>query len=151
MRPVVPRPALALPLLAISIVGCASSTAAPRTPPPGAATLTAADVERASAGGQPIENTLDGRISGVTVTRTSDGVAVRIRGATSFQGDAQPLYVVDGMATAAGPGGSLSGIAPSDIASIKVLKDAADLTMYGSRGANGVVVITTKRAARPRQ
>lgn len=134
------------------LAACASSggKARDRTPSP-TATLTADDVERAAAGGQPIESTLDGRVSGVTVTRTSGGIAVRVRGATSFNSDAQPLYVVDGMPIAAGPGGALSGINPSDIASIKVLKDAADLTMYGSRGANGVVVITTKRAERPRQ
>lgn len=134
-------------VLAVLLGACASSggKAKERTQAP-TGTLTADDVERASAGGQPIEHTLDGRVSGVTVTRTNGGIAVRVRGATSFNSDAQPLYVVDGMPVAAGPGGALSGINPSDIASIKVLKDAADLTMYGSRGANGVVVITTKRA-----
>jgi TonB-dependent SusC/RagA subfamily outer membrane receptor len=148
MKRVSPRDTLTLVVL---LAACASSggTAKERAPST-TRTLNADDVERASAGGQPIENTLDGRISGVTVTRTTDGIAVRVRGSTSFNSDAQPLYVVDGMPVAPGPGGALSGINPSDIASIKVLKDAADLTMYGSRGANGVVVITTKRAQRPR-
>ena len=152
MRPVVPRATLAPALLAVALGACAHSGGSPKTRAPAdAPTVTADDVDRAAAGGQPVETALDGRISGVTVTRTSGGIAVRVRGATSFAGDAEPLYVVDGTPTAAGPGGSLSGISPNDIASIRVLKDAADLTMYGSRGANGVVVITTKRAARPRQ
>ena len=145
-----PRSALTLVLLLGACAGSGGRTSRDRAPSP-AGTLTSDDVDRAAAGGQPIENTLDGRVSGVTVTRTDGGIAVRVRGATSFNSDAQPLYVVDGMPVTAGPGGALSGISPSDIASIRVLKDAADLTMYGSRGANGVVVITTKRAQRPRQ
>jgi TonB-dependent SusC/RagA subfamily outer membrane receptor len=57
--------------------------------------------------------------------------------------------VVDGQVIQAGPNGSLSGINPYDIESIKVLKDPASLTMYGSRGANGVIVIKTKKGGRP--
>jgi TonB-dependent SusC/RagA subfamily outer membrane receptor len=59
------------------------------------------------------------------------------------------LYVLDGVAIEPGPGGSLSGISPYDIESIRVLKDPTDLTMYGSRGANGVIVIKTKKTKRP--
>jgi TonB-dependent SusC/RagA subfamily outer membrane receptor len=55
------------------------------------------------------------------------------------------LYVIDGVPITPGPGGSLSGINPSDIASIEVLKDAVSTTMYGSRGANGVILIKTKK------
>jgi TonB-dependent SusC/RagA subfamily outer membrane receptor len=55
----------------------------------------------------------------------------------------------DGVPIAAGPGGSLSGINPYDIQSIEVLKDAASLTMYGSRGANGVIVIKMKKPKQP--
>ena len=152
MRPVVLRAIVAPPLLAAALGACAHSGGTPKSRAPAdAPTVTADDVERAAAGGQPVETTLDGRISGVTVMRTNGGIAVRVRGATSFSGDAEPLFIVDGTPTAAGPGGALSGISPNDVASIRVLKDPADLTMYGSRGANGVVVITTKRAARPRQ
>lgn len=87
-----------------------------------------------------------GRFPGVWVTRTPDGgIAIRIRGATSFRGGTEPLYVLDGIPIQPGPGGGLSGINPYDIASIEVLKDAASTAMYGVRGANGVIVIKTKR------
>ena len=107
--------------------------------------VTADDVERSP--NVPIEQLLAGRVAGVIVTRTEDGgIAVRIRGgSSSFSGNNAPLYVLDGVAIEAGPNGSLAGINPYDIASIKVLKDAADITMYGVRGANGVIIIKTKR------
>jgi TonB-dependent SusC/RagA subfamily outer membrane receptor len=147
-----PRSTLALVALVATAAACSHSGNTPKTRSTTTApTVTSDDVERASAGGQPIEKALEGRISGVTVTRTGDGISVRVRGATSFNMDDQPLYIVDGQPVAVGPSGSLSGISPNDIASIKVLKDATDLTMYGSRGANGVVVITTKRPAKPNQ
>jgi TonB-dependent SusC/RagA subfamily outer membrane receptor len=80
------------------------------------------------------------------VSRTEDGgVAIRIRGQSTFNGNAAPLYVIDGVVTEAGPGGSIPGINPYDIQSIKVLKDPVELTMYGSRAGNGVIVIKTKR------
>ncbi len=107
-------------------------------------TVTAEDIERAP--GKPIEELLMSRFPGVQVTRAPDGgIAVRIRGTTSIHGSNEPLYVIDGLAIRAGPGGSLIGINPYDIESIEVLRDAASTTMYGVRGANGVVVITTKR------
>jgi TonB-dependent SusC/RagA subfamily outer membrane receptor len=56
----------------------------------------------------------------------------------------EPLYVVDGMPVAAEPGGALKWLAPSDIQRIEVLKDPASTAFYGSRGANGVIVVTTK-------
>jgi TonB-dependent SusC/RagA subfamily outer membrane receptor len=87
-----------------------------------------------------------GHFPGVTVTRTPDGgVSVRIRGTTSIRGNTEPLYVIDGIAIDPGPGGSLIGINPHDIASIEVLKDPAETAAYGLRGANGVIVIKTKR------
>ena len=73
------------------------------------------------------------------------GIAVRIRGASSFNGSNEPLYVLDGFPMTPGPGGALTGINPYDIASIDVLKDAASTAIYGSRGANGVILIETKR------
>lgn len=94
----------------------------------------------------PIEKILANRVSGVTLGRASDGsLTVRIRGATSWNPDAQPLYILDGVPMAAGPGGALAGLNPSDIEKIEVLKDAAQTAMYGSRGANGVIIIKTKR------
>ena len=106
--------------------------------------MTAEDIERAP--GEPIEMLLMRRFPSVMVSRTTDGrIGIRIRGATSLHGSSEPLYVIDGVPVRPGPGGSLFGINPYDIASIKVLKDAASTTMYGVRGANGVIVITTKQ------
>ena len=96
---------------------------------------------------QSIESMLAGRVSGVTVTRTSGGgFAVHIRGVNTIYGSSSPLYIVDGMPIEPGPGGSLEGINPHDIARIDVLKDAASTSIYGVRGANGVILITTKHA-----
>jgi len=96
--------------------------------------------------GQSIEQLLMGRFPGVEVTRTPNGgISVRIRGTTSFLGNNEPLYVLDGIPMEPGPGGSLTWINPYDIASIEVLKNAAETAIYGMRGANGVIVITTRR------
>ena len=84
---------------------------------------------------------LEGRVAGVTVHRTPGGFSVRIRGRSSIYGSNEPLYVVDGLPLAFGP----VAINPADIESIEVLKDAASTAIYGSRGANGVVLITTIR------
>ena len=106
--------------------------------------MTSEDVQRTP--NQSIEQILASKVAGIVVSRTEDGgIAIRIRGNSSFSGNASPLYVIDGRATEAGPGGSIPGINPYDIESIKVLKDPADLTMYGSRGGNGVIVIKTKQ------
>lgn len=92
------------------------------------------------------EELLEGRFAGVQVFRRPDGgIAVRIRGTTSVYGDAEPLFVVDGMPVQAGPGGALQGINPNDIVRIEVLKDIGSTSAYGMRGANGVVLITTRR------
>jgi TonB-dependent SusC/RagA subfamily outer membrane receptor len=61
-------------------------------------------------------------------------------------GTGEPLYVIDGVPIQPGPGGALSGLNPYDIETIDVLTDPASISMYGSRGANGVIVITTKQA-----
>ena len=141
-------------LITASVVACAHSggrPAATASPPaPQGTTLSAGEVNPAP--GDPIEKVLQGRISGVVVSRAADGgLAVQIRGQGSVYGSNQPLYVIDGVAIEPGPGGSLSGLSPYDIESIKVLKDPADLSMYGSRGANGVIVIKTKKAAKKPQ
>lgn len=94
----------------------------------------------------PIEEALMGRFPGVEVNRTpSGGIAVRIRGGSSLMGDNEPLYVIDGLEIKAGPNGALDGINPYDIESIEVLKDATNTAMYGSRGANGVILIKMKK------
>lgn len=130
--------------------GCASGGAA-GPPPRENSTVTAEDIERQGAADDPVLKALQGRVAGVRIARAPDGsIAVRIRGAISIHGSSEPLYIVDGMPIEPGPGGSLSGINPSDIESIKVLKDAAETAMYGSRGANGVIIITTKRPPSPK-
>jgi TonB-linked SusC/RagA family outer membrane protein len=91
---------------------------------------------------------LQGRISGVLVTQDSwepgASATVRIRGDRSITASNDPLYVIDGNPISRGFI-SLNDINPSDIASIEVLKDASATAIYGSRGANGVILITTKR------
>ena len=99
----------------------------------------------------PINNAaeaLNGRLAGVTAT-TAEGspdaaIRIRVRGGMSITGDNSPLYIVDGVQVENG----LSAIAPQDIQSIDVLKDAAATAIYGARGANGVIVITTKGGKR---
>jgi TonB-dependent SusC/RagA subfamily outer membrane receptor len=107
-------------------------------------TVTAEDIQKSPT--QPIEQVLQAKVPGIWVTRTPDGgVAIQIRGQTSFYGSNAPLYVIDGVPMQPGPGGALTGVNPYDIESIKVLKDAADTALYGMRGANGVIVVETKR------
>jgi TonB-dependent starch-binding outer membrane protein SusC len=136
-----------LPLtLCIALAGCASGggSSGQAAQQPG---VTADDVQRSP--NIPIEQLLQSKVPGIVVSRTEDGgVAIRIRGASSFNTSNAPLYVIDGTPTSAGPGGAVPGINPYDIDTIKVLKDPAELTMYGSRGANGVIVIRTKRSGK---
>lgn len=122
-----------------------AETPAPK-PAPGSSTVTAEELART-----PIESpekALQGRFPGVNVEYKADGgLVVRIRGgSSSLMGNNAPLYVVDGQAVVSEADGSLKGINPNDIESIKVLKDAASTSMYGARGANGVIIIKTKRA-----
>lgn len=90
-----------------------------------------------------VEDLLVGRVSGVRVQQSARGLRVIIRGQNSIVGSSEPLYVVDGMPIEAAPGRALIGLNPRDIKSIRVLKDPVDTSMYGMRGANGVVIITT--------
>jgi len=104
----------------------------------------------------PVANVAQGlqaRVAGMQITQNSGApggnVSVRIRGTNSINGSSEPLYVIDGIQIANGGGVSdvspLSQINPNDIESIDVLKDASSTAIYGSRAANGVVLITTKR------
>ncbi len=115
-----------------------------------------------------VDQALQGRVAGVQVTQNSGqpggAVSIRIRGTTSLTGSSEPLYVIDGVQVsgeagdlagfdwAGGAGGQqesasnpLAGINPDDIESMEVLKDASATAIYGSRAANGVIIITTKR------
>lgn len=94
-----------------------------------------------------VEEMIEGRFAGVQVVRTRNGgFTLRIRGISTFMGNSEPLFVIDGMPVHGAPGTALIGLNPADIARIDILKDAGATAIYGSRGANGVVLITTKRA-----
>lgn len=90
------------------------------------------------------ESALQGQLAGVTVRNTTGepgaDLQIRVRGAASVNANSDPLYVVDGV-----PMTTLGGLNPSDIASIEVLKDAASAAIYGSRGSNGVVIVSTRK------
>ncbi len=90
-----------------------------------------------------VAESITGRLAGVQVANTEGSpdseIRIRVRGGTSLTSDSDPLYIVDGF-----PVQSIVDIAPSDIESIDVLKDASSTAIYGSRGANGVIIITTK-------
>lgn len=107
-----------------------------------------------------VDQALQARVPGVNVSQTSSapggGLSVRIRGANSINSGSEPLYVIDGLPiypdnNAIGTegnrqsGNALASLNPSDIESIEILKDASATSIYGSRGSNGVVLITTKR------
>ena len=141
MRTSLPRAALAVCVLTALTTGCASS--AKRPAPPSERIVTTKDVENR---GEPIEKVLQDKVPGVLVTRTADGgIALQIRGPSSFYADGEPLYVVDDVPVRPGYGGALVGVNPHDIQSIRVLKDPADTGLYGVRGVNGVIVVTTMR------
>ena len=91
-----------------------------------------------------VSNMLTGQMSGVTITQESgnpgqDAGTIRIRGVGSFGATPSPLVLVDGLP------GSLSDLTPADIDNISVLKDASSAAIYGSRAANGVILVTTKK------
>jgi len=92
-----------------------------------------------------LEGTLQGKVAGVSINQTTGapgaGTTVRIRGISSFNGG-QPLWVVDGIPS------SPNAVSPTDIESIEILKDASTAAIYGSAGANGVVLITTKKGTK---
>lgn len=89
---------------------------------------------------------LQGKVAGLTITSGSGDVTrgseIRLRGTSTLQNDQGPMIVIDGI-----PGGDMSTVAPSDIESISVLKDASSAAIYGSRAAGGVILITTKRGS----
>ncbi|MCC6929363.1 MAG: TonB-dependent receptor [Gemmatimonadaceae bacterium] len=113
-----------------------------------------------------VEAALQGKAAGLQVIQNAgnpgNGISVRVRGSSSLSAGNQPLYVIDGIPmlresySQLGMGGqdvsAVSGLSPDEIASIDVLKDASASAIYGSRGSNGVVLITTKRgqAGRPK-
>ncbi|WP_200585879.1 SusC/RagA family TonB-linked outer membrane protein [Pedobacter segetis] len=92
-----------------------------------------------------LDDAMRGKVAGLQITPTSSapGAAstIRIRGSNSLQGNNEPLYVIDGFVGA----GNLNDINTADIESVEILKDASATAIYGSRGSNGVIIITTKK------
>ena len=97
-----------------------------------------------------VDQALQGRAAGVQVTQVSGapgaGTAIRVRGGNSITGSNEPLWVIDGIIV--GTNFNLNNINANDVQSIEILKDASSIAIYGSRGANGVVLVTTKSGAR---
>ncbi|GLR18738.1 SusC/RagA family TonB-linked outer membrane protein [Portibacter lacus] len=126
--------------------------------------ISADDIQKAHA--TSVDQALQGRAAGVQVTQVSGRpggeTSIRIRGTSSINAGNEPLYVIDGMLmnsdngqvnVGAAAGSSLNGLSainPADIESIEILKDASATALYGSRGANGVVLITTKKGGEGR-
>ena len=94
---------------------------------------------------------IQGKVAGVQVQQTSgqpgSGMTVRVRGASSISSSNDPLYVVDGVPVGEG-GSAIAYLSPNDIQSMQILKDASSAAIYGSRAANGVVLINTKQGSR---
>ncbi len=109
------------------------------------ASVGAADIAQVPVIG--LDQALQGRAPGVFVTNSNANpggeVNIRIRGTNSIQGNNEPLYVIDGYV-----GGNINTVNPSDIESIEVLKDASATAIYGARGGNGVVLVTTKKGVK---
>jgi len=148
-------PPAATRLSEVVVTGYGTST---RADVSGAVTsVQAADIANTPAAG--VDAAIQGRMAGVQVTQNAGnpgvGVTVRIRGSASISASNQPLYVIDGVPllrddfSQLDVGGQdvtgVTGISPDEVESIDVLKDAASAAIYGSRGSNGVVMITTKR------
>ena len=122
------------------------------------ASVRAEDLSPRAAPVPAVSNALQGKAAGVQVVTNSGtpgaGAAVRIRGTNSISANAEPLYVVDGIPAAQGTRSTdptqnpLNSINPADIESIDILKDASATSIYGARGANGVVLVTTRRGQR---
>ncbi len=111
-------------------------------------------IERVAAGSSV--DAIKGQVAGVDITsqggRPGQSPQVQIRGRRSISASNDPLYVVDGIpVTSSVDGGAIFDIAPQDIESMEILKDAAATAIYGSRGANGVIIITTKRGKQGEQ
>lgn len=136
-------------ILAIALwtSGCASTGDSPQK-------KTRADDDQRSPGSEiqadrsaneaTVEDLLEGRISGLSVVQTSNGVELRIRGNRSFRDNNRPLVVINGAPVSEGYGGAIP-VNPYDIKSVKVLKNALETAFYGARGRNGVILIETKR------
>jgi len=118
------------------------------------ARVTAKDIQQIPVSN--VQNALVGKLAGVQITQTNGkvegGINIRVRGAASISAGTQPLYVLDGIplitdneSSNGAPTNPLLTLSPNEIESIDVLKDASSAAIYGARGANGVIIITTKK------
>lgn len=151
---------IAFLLVLAPMVGCRQPAGVPSRPAPATVSDGYGEKSKDQAGGVPsvtfedgpnnkvssVEELLEGRFPGVQVQRTGDGgYSVSIRGVGSFMSSEQPLYVIDGVPYEVRPGRGLSWLNPADVVRIDLLKNPSETSIYGVRGANGVIVITTKR------
>jgi TonB-dependent SusC/RagA subfamily outer membrane receptor len=108
--------------------------------------VTSLSGDEVSAAPLRIEELLRGKVAGLQIIQGRNGVTFRIRGTNSMLADQEPLVVVDGiMISSENLGSALAGLTRDDIKQVTVLKDVASTSIYGSRGAGGVILITTKK------
>ena len=127
----------AMASLAMIAAACASA-GRPEIPPE--------DRGQIQSSGRGMEELFADRFPGLEVVRVACvGISIRIRGTNTLLGTTEPLYIIDAGRVQSGPGGLLF-LDPAEIKNIEVLKDIGSTAIYGSDGANGVVIITTKRS-----
>jgi TonB-dependent SusC/RagA subfamily outer membrane receptor len=146
MTPSPSRAALSLLLLVGLVAGCATGK------PHGVSAISRpapSDSDQAIID-DPIVKLLRAKTPGLVITRSSDGgIAVQVmQGPTSFYSSDGPLFLLDDVPFRPGAGGELTGINPYDIESIRFLKRPEEIGLYGVRGANGVILIKTKKPGR---
>jgi TonB-dependent SusC/RagA subfamily outer membrane receptor len=136
---IIPRAAL----LGFLSIACSHRSPGSAHPDTSRVVLTAEDIARFPA--QSLEQLLLAHVPGLYTTRAPDGHTVlHMRGTTTLMGEEEPLFVVNGIPLGPNPWGNLNAINVHDIETVEVLRDAAATAEYGSRGANGVIIIRTK-------
>jgi len=147
---------------AFALAGCHSAPNSPKLPAPNPAEVqvgygtqdqrnvttavnSASGEKMRSNSPRTVADMIVGRFPGVEVKQLANGsVSIRIRGSRSFRSTEEPLIVVDGIPQTSG-GQALNDLSPRDVERIEVLKDAAAASVFGSRGANGVILIATRK------
>ena len=131
----------ALILLLLAVGGCWSARTAAS---PARSTGPTVDLRAADQQSARIEEVLAGKVPGLVIDRRADGTfTVRIRGAAAASGG-DPLILLDGIPMAGPAGVALAEVDPQEVDRVRVIRDAASLSLYGVRGANGVIAITTR-------